>query len=73
MDGVHDFFMNAGRTAGTVVGLFVTNVILCDGALVDSKEDIDIGCCSPVFNALLVDGNDDRWRIQSKQLFGVRK
>ena len=39
--------------------LVVTNIILCDGALVDSKEDIDIGCCSPVFNALLVDGNDD--------------
>ena len=48
-----------GRLTG-LVGLFVTNVILCDGALVDSKDDIDIGCYSPVFNASLMDGSDYR-------------
>ena len=48
-----------GRLTG-LVGLFVTNVILCDGALVDSKADIDIGCCSPVFNASLMEGSDYR-------------
>ena len=34
--------------------------------LVDSKNDIDIGCCSPVFNASLMDGSDDR-QSNSKQ------
>ncbi len=42
-----------------VAGLWVTGVLFCNGAAVDSNDDIDIGCCSPP-KASVIDGNDSR-------------